>query len=121
MEYREEQSEFVKSYAVMQFNKQFKLNKYDELNASFSNIKTIKEFYRPQRFYRRKNTLFGSNESKIQITLLEYGQRGSFLLLTSPLTISQNIEDQRKEEVCYKSIYYKWHVFNKTNYCFYWL
>lgn len=97
MEYRQEMSAFVKSYALNQFYKQFKVPIKNEKMSSpvVDNVKAVKEFYRPQRYYRRKNAPPEDNESRIQITLLEYGQRGSPMSTIHAANIPQDIlEDQ---------------------------
>lgn len=101
MEYRDEMSEFVKSYAVNQFNKQFKSSsKSDKIDSIYQNIKTVKDFYRPQRYYRRKNAPPEDNDARIQITLLEYGYRGTFVTKANSEVPQEDLEDQKKEEVC---------------------
>lgn len=101
MEYRDEMSEFVKSYAVNQFNKQFKVSsKSDKIAFVYENIKTVKDFYRPQRYYRRKNAAPEDSDARIQITLLEYGYRGTFVPKENSQVPQEDLEDQKKEEVC---------------------
>lgn len=100
MEYRDEMSEFVKSYAVNQFNKQFKVSsKSDKIAFVYENIKTVKDFYRPQRYYRRKNAAPEDSDARIQITLLEYGYRGTFVPKENSQVPQEDLEDQKKEEL----------------------
>ncbi|KAK4877554.1 hypothetical protein RN001_010060 [Aquatica leii] len=78
MEFREEMSLFVRSYAVSQFNKEFpSQNKNADIQKQvLNNVNTIREIYKPHRYYRRKNAPPEDLPSKVQITLLEYGLRG---------------------------------------------
>lgn len=78
MEFRQEISFFVESYAVNQFDKQFRLkNKQSDIEKLIlENINTVNELYRPHRHYRRKTAPPEDLQTKVQVTLLEYGQRG---------------------------------------------
>ncbi|XP_018569500.1 coiled-coil domain-containing protein 93 isoform X2 [Anoplophora glabripennis] len=78
MEYRQEMSVFVRSYADNQFNKQFDVKDKDsEIKRHvLENINTVSEIYRPQRYYKRKNAPPPDFPSRVQITLLEYDHRG---------------------------------------------
>lgn len=77
MEYRQERSEFVRSYAVNQFNKTFRGDSHHNCENILKNVNTVTEAYRPRRFYKRKNTIAPLDiKSQVQITLLEYGTHG---------------------------------------------
>lgn len=78
MEFRQEMSTFVRSYAINQFNKEFST---DNTNSSthkkvIQNVEAVNEVYRPHRYYRRKNAPPPDLASRVQITLLEYGLQG---------------------------------------------
>lgn len=77
METREEMGHFVQSFAVSQFNKLCPLIEKQRTLAQqeniLRNILTIKEVYRPQRHFRRKDAPPEEEESRVQSTLLEYG------------------------------------------------
>ncbi|KAF5278083.1 hypothetical protein FQR65_LT03599 [Abscondita terminalis] len=78
MEFREEMSLYVRSYAVSQFNKEFPLlNKNIDIQKQvLNNVNTVREVYKPHRYYKRKNAPPDDLPSRVQITLLEYGLRG---------------------------------------------
>lgn len=78
MEYRQEMSSFVRSYAVNQFDKEFP---QEPKNAAarkqvLSNVRAVNEVYRPRRFFRRKNAPPPDINSRVRVTLLEYGMQG---------------------------------------------
>lgn len=78
MEFRQDMSAFVRSYAVSQFSKEFHLKNRnaDVERQIMNNVNIVKEVYKPHRYYRRKNAPPDDLPSKVQITLLEYGLRG---------------------------------------------
>ncbi|KAG5881498.1 hypothetical protein JTB14_001642 [Gonioctena quinquepunctata] len=103
MESREEMSSFVRSFAVNQFNKQFeaKHKKEEVQRKMLQNLQTVSDIYRPHRYYKRKNAPPPDVNSRVQITLLEYGHRGKELQGgTSSSTISESsiIESDQAEE-----------------------
>ncbi|CAG9821762.1 unnamed protein product [Phaedon cochleariae] len=85
MEFRQEMSASVRSYAVNQFSKQFEVkDKNEDVNKKMlSNLQTVKEIYRPRRYYKRKNAPPQDMNSRVQITLLEYDHHGRDLQGTS--------------------------------------
>lgn len=101
MEFRQEVSNFVESFAINQFNKQFQLdNKSDVIKNVLKNISTVNEVYRPHRHYRRKTAPPDDLISRVQITLLEYGQRGEVRnIATNNLVEEEVVVDDRNEEV----------------------
>ncbi|XP_023011569.2 coiled-coil domain-containing protein 93 isoform X2 [Leptinotarsa decemlineata] len=78
MEFREEMSSFVRSYAVNQFDKQYhtKSKKEEKQKKMLENLRTVSDIYRPHRYYKRKNAPPPDINSRVQITLLEYDHRG---------------------------------------------
>lgn len=78
MEFRQEISEFVRSFAVSQYNKQFALQsgQTEAQKQILSNVKAVRYVYRPRRFYRSKNPPPDDIEARVHIALLEYGFRG---------------------------------------------
>ncbi|XP_068918139.1 coiled-coil domain-containing protein 93 isoform X2 [Tenebrio molitor] len=75
MEYRQEMSEFVRCYAVNQFNKCYGINTIlsnSEPNMVKS-IATVSEIYDPRRYYKRKNAPPPDIHAQVQVTLMEYG------------------------------------------------
>lgn len=103
MEFRQEISNFVESYATNQFNKQFQLNKKADMEEKvLQNINTINELYRPHRHYRRKTAPPDDLNSRVQVTLLEYGQRGDVKNIISSNDSNEEIFIENKaEEVKY--------------------
>ncbi|XP_076253337.1 coiled-coil domain-containing protein 93 isoform X1 [Rhynchophorus ferrugineus] len=95
MEAREEKSSFVRLYAINQFNKAFMITEKTEekLSQTLENLKIVNEVYRPQRYYKRKNAPPPDILSRVQITLLEYGYRGS----TIKSTADDSRDDEKKE------------------------
>lgn len=78
MEFRGKMSAFVRSYAVNQFMKTFhQAKKHGAFQKLvLQNVKTVSEIYRPHRLYKKKNVSLPDLQSKVQITLLEYGLDG---------------------------------------------
>lgn len=77
MENRQEMSVYVRSYAVNQFHKQFHIaSKNNEQQKILQNLNTVSEIYRPHRYFKRKNAPPPDVNSRVQITLLEYGHKG---------------------------------------------
>lgn len=78
MEFRQEMSSFVRSYAINQFNKEFPIEKTNKTvhKKILKNVETVNDVYRPHRYYRRKNAPPPDLASRVQITLLEYGLQG---------------------------------------------
>ncbi|KAF5276525.1 hypothetical protein FQA39_LY06594 [Lamprigera yunnana] len=98
MEFREEMSSYVHSYAVSQFNKEFTLkNKnIDIQNQVLKNVNFIREVYRPHRYYRRKTAPPDDLMSRVQTTLLEYGLRGDIrqIVKNEPNSSDQDTMDE---------------------------
>lgn len=104
MEYRQEMSAFVRSYAVNQFNKQFdvKDKDLDIRKHILENLNTVSEIYRPQRYYKRKNAPPPDFPSRVQITLLEYDHRGGNIQAAgSVVNVNEEgvLEKQQAQEV----------------------
>lgn len=119
MEFRQEMSAFVKSYAVNQFNKHYNATSFKNPNYDivYNNIKTVQDVYRPRRYYKRKNAPPNDNETKIQITILEYGRRGNTTVPSRTNVLTEEfIEDRKTEEVslllCINFVYYFPVLFN---------
>lgn len=105
MEFRQEMSSFVRSYAVNQFCKDFPqdVNKNAQEQV-LNNVKKVCEVYRPQRFYRRKNAPPSDLNSRVQVTLLEYGLKGELQRSKSVDDDTSNssvVEEDRMDEVVY--------------------
>ncbi|XP_050304813.1 coiled-coil domain-containing protein 93 isoform X2 [Anthonomus grandis grandis] len=99
LEARQEKSEFVRSYAVSQYDKMFPskdLTVNDNKNVR-RNLDTVEEVYRPHRYFKRKNVPPPDILSRVQITLLEYGFRGGN-------KIRKSEEDQKEGETSTESL-----------------
>ncbi|PSN52794.1 Coiled-coil domain-containing protein 93 [Blattella germanica] len=87
VETREEMGDFVRSYAISQFRRLCPLpeeqNILTQQENILRNIRTIKEVYRPQRRFRRKDAPPEEEESRVQSTLLEYGYNISMLSISA--------------------------------------
>ncbi|XP_069701680.1 coiled-coil domain-containing protein 93 isoform X2 [Periplaneta americana] len=87
VETREEMGDFVRSFAVSQFHKLCPLPEEQAVLAQqesiLRNIRTIKDVYRPQRRFRRKDAPPEEEESRVQSTLLEYGYNISAVSLSA--------------------------------------
>lgn len=100
MEFRQEMSAFVKSYALNQFNKTFHQQQEKTDLDIKNNIKTVQDVYRPKRYYRRKNAPPDNYETKIQITILEYGNKNNKCATnTNNKDLSAEVIENQKEEV----------------------
>ncbi|XP_046753987.1 coiled-coil domain-containing protein 93 isoform X4 [Diprion similis] len=97
MEMREVMGDFVRSYAVSQFDKNYTFAKDSEMVAKkesmASNLKTVKQVYKPQRYFRRKDPPPDDEVGRVQSTLLEYGS--SSVVSLSP---SEVIEDSQADD-----------------------
>lgn len=111
MEFRSEHAQFVRSYAVNQFNKQFsnKNQTNDEQKQILNNINIVKQIYRTVRYYKRKHAPPNEIDSRVQITLLEYGdkfdqqnqsikQQPNELLENNLVTINSQVEIELNED-----------------------
>ncbi|XP_012254188.2 coiled-coil domain-containing protein 93 isoform X2 [Athalia rosae] len=86
MEMREEMGDFVRSYAISQFDKNYAFAEDNECATKkqniIQNIKIVKQVYTPQRYFKRKDAPPDDEMEKVQSTLLEYGS--SSLVSPSP-------------------------------------
>lgn len=102
MEFRQEMSEFVRSFALNQFNKQFKtVSSQADIEVKIAqNIHAVQEIYRPRRYYKRKSAPPTDIESRVQVTLLEYDYRGGEIQGTTGGDTSGGVlEKQQTQEV----------------------
>ncbi|XP_018902228.2 coiled-coil domain-containing protein 93 isoform X1 [Bemisia tabaci] len=98
METREERSEYLKNYAANQFHRVFHFAEGESeksiQKASVSNIRKIQEKHGPQRKYRRTGKLPADLMTRVESTLLEYGN-----VLTTQGGIESSSDNQQKHEV----------------------
>lgn len=117
MEFRQERAAFVRSYAINQFNKDFPIhNQTKETEEKMlENVKCVNDVYRPNRYYKRKNAPPPDIQSRVQITLLEYGHRAkSEIALLNDKEGKKEEEEilhNQAEEVFYIFEYYAFNVF----------
>ncbi|XP_067002897.2 coiled-coil domain-containing protein 93 isoform X2 [Anabrus simplex] len=97
VETRQEMGDFIRSYAVSQFHKLY--NFFEEQNQPslqekiLCNIQTVKNAYRPQRRFRRKDAPPEDEEIRVQSTLLEYGCN-----INSVIASKETDQDKGEEE-----------------------
>lgn len=84
VENRAEKAEKLNAFAVSQFHNSFALKSEQEQRQKFSNatecVKEIQNIYRPHRKYKRKDAGPEDEQTRIRITLLEYGNKGKDIL-----------------------------------------
>ncbi|XP_012281723.1 coiled-coil domain-containing protein 93 isoform X2 [Orussus abietinus] len=91
LETREETADFVRSFAIRQYDKSHTLPMIEEgtekMKDVTTNVKIVKEVYQPRRRYKRKDAPPNEEIARIQSTLLEYGIPSvSLQQLDSPTT-----------------------------------
>ncbi|KAK6629505.1 hypothetical protein RUM43_003322 [Polyplax serrata] len=69
---REERKDFIRNHAILQFEKEYTINKTDYSNIC-SNIQRIQDCYRRKRLFKRKDSFPTTEELQVESTLLEYG------------------------------------------------
>lgn len=84
MENRAEKAAKLNAFAVGQFHNHFSLKSEQEQRQKFINaterIKEIQNIYRPHRKYKRKDAGPEDEQTRVRITLLEYGNKGKDIL-----------------------------------------
>lgn len=84
MENRAEKAAKLNAFAVGQFHNHFSLKSEQEQRQKFLNatdrIKEIQNIYRPHRKYKRKDAGPDDEQTRVRITLLEYGNKGKDIL-----------------------------------------
>lgn len=100
MEFREEMSAFVRSYAVCQYQKEFPTpcKSEDSHQQMIKNVNAVREVYKQHRYYRRKTAPPVDLASRVQITLLEYGMHAD-AQSTSKADSTESFEQQQTDEV----------------------
>lgn len=121
MENRAEKAAKLNAFAVNQFHNHFALKTEQEQRQKFFNaterVKEVQNIYRPYRKYKRKDAGPEDEQTRVRITLLEYGNKGKDILphhLKADIgvkTVSSNssakvtqdenaTENQRNDSVC---------------------
>lgn len=110
----------MNAFAVSQFHNHFALKTEQEQRQKFSNaterVKDVQTIYRPYRKYKRKDAGPEDEQTRVRITLLEYGNKGKDILphhlkadigvktvsnSTTKTTQDENAtETQRNDSVC---------------------
>lgn len=84
MENRAEKAEKLHSFAIGQFHKHSTLKSDVESKHKFlsavDRVKDIQNIYRPHRKYKRKDAGPEDEQTRIRITLLEYGNKGNYMV-----------------------------------------
>lgn len=74
----------MNAFAVSQFHNHFALKTEQEQRQKFSNaterVKEVQTIYRPYRKYKRKDAGPEDEQTRVRITLLEYGNKGKDIL-----------------------------------------
>ncbi|KAK9876830.1 hypothetical protein WA026_015066 [Henosepilachna vigintioctopunctata] len=101
IEHRSNTANFLYSYALNQFEKEFREKQEPsekELNL-IKNIKAVEEIYKPHRAFRRKHVLpIKDLDSKVQLTLLEYGYKNVSKHSSAEESSGESYLDQQLEE-----------------------
>lgn len=117
MENRQEISSFVRSYAINQFKKQFEPEpKYPQYRRNIlNNLNKVEEIYGPRRYFKRKTAPPPNIDSRVQITLLEYGLKSDTRGAQTEVIDDKDQETEQIEEVrntdfwCFlMRLLYKW-------------
>lgn len=84
MENRAEKAAKLNAFAVSQFHNHFTLKTEQEQRQKFFNaterVKEVQTIYRPYRKYKRKDAGPEDEQTRVRITLLEYGNKGKAIL-----------------------------------------
>jgi len=83
IEVREELGDKIREYSINQFHKSYSMPKDEEAKEkeflSLDAVKTFKESYKPKRMFKKPSKFAKADEdTQVQSTLLEYGQRFGF-------------------------------------------
>jgi hypothetical protein len=121
VETREEMWHFVRSFAVGHFNKSCSLPEEQRIlmqqDNVLRNLRAIKEVYRPQRHFRRKDASPEEEESRVQSTVLQYGYKqtvatpvlsaesGETSQETSTVQQTERLEEQQIETLMKSTAY----------------
>lgn len=84
VENRAEKAEKLNAFAIGQFHNYFNIQSEQEPKQKYLNamerVKDIQNIYRPHRKYKRKDAGPEDEQTRVRITLLEYGNKGKALL-----------------------------------------
>lgn len=96
MENRAEKAEKLHSFAIGQFHRHSAMKTDLESKQKFLNaverVKDIQTIYRPHRKYKRKDAGPEDEQTRIRITLLEYGNKGNYML---PMHLKADIKPSK--------------------------
>lgn len=123
MENRAEKAAKLNAFAVSQFHNSFSLKSEQDQRQKFFNaterVKEVQNIYRPHRKYKRKDVGPEDEQTRVRITLLEYGNKGKDILphhlktdaglKSIPNSASKMTEDnevQRQDLVCNLNLFY---------------
>lgn len=128
VENRNEKAEKLNTFAIGQFHNHFNLQSEQESTQKYLNaierVKDIQNVYRPHRKYKRKDAGPDDEQTRVRITLLEYGNKGGSILahqlkqqqdaaksttndeaLKSTKSNDDNSDDSRNESVCIPMVF----------------
>lgn len=81
VENRTEKAEKLKAFAVGQFHNHFSLKSDRDAKQKYINavacVKDVQDFYSPRRKYKRKDAGQEDEKTRVRVTLLEYGNKGT--------------------------------------------
>lgn len=87
VENRTEKAEKLKAFAVGQFHNHFSLKSDRDAKQKYTNavacVKNVQDFYSPRRKYKRKDAGQEDEKTRVRVTLLEYGNKGTTHLATA--------------------------------------
>jgi CCDC93, coiled-coil domain len=109
VENRSERADKLKRFAVGQFHNEFTLEsdrQQKEKNLKvLANVQKVQDTFAPKRQFKRKDAGPDDEKTRVRITLLEYGNRGSDLMAgrfasttSGPLT-EESLEADMQDEV----------------------
>lgn len=100
IETRDAMGDIVRKYALSQYHRSFPEMKKDFTTIQIEGLKCIEQGYEPKRRYRQQEKLELDRESRVELTLLEYGKTvGSAIASTanttkpSSKTANENIQE----------------------------
>jgi CCDC93, coiled-coil domain len=121
VENRTERAEKLKQFAIGQFHNEFTLEsdrQQKEKNLKvLTNVQKVQDTFAPKRQFKRKDASPEDEKTRVRITLLEYGNRGTELI-TSRTTSSAS--DPQTEETLEGDMQDEVHAVLAFVQCFVW-
>lgn len=101
METRDAMGDMVRKYAVSQYYRSFPEDDKDFTSIQKEGLQSIRKGYEPKRKYRQQHKVELDRESKVELTLLEYGkvkERSSTMSSDTNVTKSTSKSENKKKE-----------------------